>query len=287
MNQNPIGVFDSGLGGLTLVKQLRRLMPGESIVYFGDTGRVPYGSRGRDIIVAYAKQDIAFLLTKNVKTIVAACGTVSSTMPPEETACLPVDYTGIVDAVAATAVQTTKTGRVGILGTEATIASGSHQAALRALSPGIQSVANACPLFVPLVENGHYSKEDPLVNLVAAEYLAPIKAAGVDTVILGCTHYPLLAEALQQQLGPDVTLVDYATETALRLQRRLAQQGLLSGQTTGGTVEYYVSDDPARFDQLARIFLGGYAGGPVRHINIEEYQLPAFNCPAPADSQRN
>lgn len=271
MSRDAIGVFDSGLGGLTLVRQLRRLLPGEDIVYFGDTGRVPYGSRGKDIIISYAKQDIALLLSKNVKCIVAACGTVSSTLPLGEIADLPVDYTGVVEAAAATAAAATQNGRVGIIGTEATIASGSHQQALQKLAPGIQTLAVACPLFVPLVENGHYQQNDPLVQLVAAEYLEPIAGAGVDTVILGCTHYPLLAGALQRYFGPGVTLVDYARETALRLSQQLAAKGLQNPRKAGGQVRYFVSDEPARFNALAAVFLEEYAGGEAQRVNIEQY----------------
>lgn len=273
MNTAPIGVFDSGLGGLTAVRELRKILPGEDIVYFGDTGRVPYGSRGRDTIIAYAKQDIAFLLSKQVKTIVAACGTVSSTLPPSELAGLPVGYTGVVSPTAAAAARATKNGRVGIIGTEATISSGQYQSALRQISAGIQSVANACPLFVPLVENGYFEKQNPVAALVAADYLAPIKAAGVDTLIMGCTHYPLLAGTLATQLGGGVTLIDSGRETALSLKETLAEQGLLSGRQSGGSVSYYVTDDTSRFDHLARIFLGGYGGGAVERINIEEYRL--------------
>ncbi len=199
-DDRPIGVFDSGLGGLTAVKELRRLLPGEDIIYFGDTGRVPYGTRGRDTIVAYARQDIAFLLSKNVKTILAACGTVSSTFPIEESSRLPVLYNGVVQAAAKAAMQATQNNKIGIIGTEATIASQSYQQALLSLSPHIQSTSNACPLFVPLVENGHFGTDDPMVQIAAEKYLAPIQAAGVDTLILGCTHYPLLSGAIQKQV---------------------------------------------------------------------------------------
>lgn len=269
----PIGVFDSGLGGLTAVKELRRILPGEDIIYFGDTGRVPYGTRGRDTIITYTKQDIAFLLSKNVKTIIAACGTVSSTFPEEEAARLPVGYAGVVGATAAAAAKATRNKRVGIIGTEATIASGSFQRELARLDSGIECFACSAPLFVPLVENGHFADDDAMAHLAAEEHLAPIRGAGVDTVILGCTHYPLLAGVLQKQLGPGVALIDSGREAALSLRGRLGEAGLLSGKTEGGRAEYYVSDDPARFDKLARVFLGTDEAGPAGRVNIESYRL--------------
>ena len=163
MDTRPIGVFDSGLGGLTAVRQLRRVLPGEDIVYFGDTGRVPYGSRGRDIIVQYARQDIRFLLQKDVKFIIAACGTVSSTYPPEEAARLPVPFAGVVDA--------TRNRKIGIIGTAATVRSGSYAAIIRDMMPDVQIFARACPMFVPLVENGYFNDGNPVTKLIIAEYL--------------------------------------------------------------------------------------------------------------------
>ena len=207
MDTRPIGVFDSGLGGLTAVRQLRRVLPGEDIVYFGDTGRVPYGSRGRETIIQYARQDIGFLLSKNVKFIVAACGTVSSTYPPAEAAHLPVPFTGVVGAAARCAAAATRTGRIGIIGTQATIRSGSYQALLRQLVPDAQLFAKACPLFVPLVENGYVDDGNPVTKLVIADYLTELRDTGIDTLILGCTHYPLLERLIGEFMGPEVALI--------------------------------------------------------------------------------
>lgn len=211
----PIGVFDSGLGGLTAVRELRRILPGEDIVYFGDTGRVPYGTRGVDVIVRYAKQDIAFLLEQNVKYVMAACGTVSSTLPEAYTRTLPVPYTGVVQSAAAAAVRATRTGLIGVIGTPATVKSGSYNAAIAALMPGARIVATACPLFVPLVENGYFGADNAVTRLVARDYLKDIRAAGVDTLILGCTHYPLIAPIIADLMGPEVALIDPGRETAL------------------------------------------------------------------------
>ncbi len=263
----PIGVFDSGLGGLTAVRELRRILPEEDIVYFGDTGRVPYGTRGTDVIVRYAKQDIAFLLSQNVKFIMAACGTVSSTLPKAYADSLPVPYLGVVEAAARAAARATKTGRVGVLGTEATIRSGSYAAALKALLPGAQITATACPLFVPLVENGYFGRDNAVTRLVAEDYLRDVRAAGVDTLILGCTHYPLLLPVIEDLMGPDTALIDPGRETALEARRRLGEAGLL--RRGGGTARYYVSDTTESFARLSGRFLGEYAGGPVERISVD------------------
>lgn len=270
--QNAIGVFDSGLGGLTAVRELRRILPGENIVYFGDTGRVPYGTRGRDIIVEYAKQDIAFLLSKGVKAVIAACGTVSSTLPAEVAASLPVPYMGVVESAARAAVLATKTGRIGVIGTPATVASGSYPAAIRRLMPGAAITATACPLFVPLVENGYFGVQNPVTRLVAQDYLKDVKSAGVDTLILGCTHYPLIAPVLADLMGPGVTLVDVGRAAAQSARHMLERTGLLRTPRQG-KVEYYVSDSTEQFDRLAHIFLGEYAGGSVQRIDIDAYGL--------------
>ena len=270
--QNAIGVFDSGLSGLTAVRELRRILPGEDIVYFGDTGRVPYGTRGRDIIVEYAKQDIAFLLSKGVKAVIAACGTVSSTLPAEVAASLPVPYMGVVESAARAAVLATKTGRIGVIGTPATVASGSYPAAIRRLMPGAAITATACPLFVPLVENGYFGVQNPVTRLVAQDYLKDVKSAGVDTLILGCTHYPLIAPVLADLMGPGVTLVDVGRAAAQSARHMLERTGLLRAPRQG-KVEYYVSDSTEQFDRLAHIFLGEYAGGSVQRIDIDAYGL--------------
>ncbi len=272
----PIGVFDSGLGGLTAVRELRKLLPGEDIIYFGDTGRVPYGTRGRDTILKYARQDLAFLLSQKVKTIIAACGTVSSTLSNEEGGALPVGYTGVVQAAAKAAVQKSKTGRIGVLGTEATIRSGSYQRELAALNAKVQTVAAACPLFVPLVENGHFARDDAMANLAAQEYLGAIKKAEVDVVILGCTHYPLLFDMLQKQFGSSVCLIDPGCEAALAVQEHMKDKGMINKRESGGAVRYYVSDDPERFATLASVFLQEDRKVEAEIIEIERYCLDAM-----------
>ena len=249
MDNRPIGVFDSGLGGLTGVRELRKRLPHEEIIYFGDTGRVPYGSRSPETILQYARQDVAFLLSKNVKCIMAACGTVSSTYPAAEAAKLPVPYLGVVDAAAREAAFATRNRRIGVIGTAATIRSRSYEKLLRQLVPGVEITAQACPLFVPLVENGYFGVQNPVTRLVAQDYLKDVKSAGVDTLILGCTHYPLLEEVISDYMGPDVTLIDSGAEAA-----NLASTQFNPNDGPGGT-RYYVSDDPAGFDRLAGLFL--------------------------------
>lgn len=274
MNKKPIGVFDSGLGGLTAVRQLRQVLPGEHIVYFGDTGRVPYGNRSRETLVKFAAQDVAFLASKGVKAVVAACGTISSTLTQEEAAVFPVPYFGVVEAAVATATRSTKNGRIGVIGTEAAVGAGSYQRALAGLGRGYEVTANPCPLFVPLVEYGHFTPGDAMARLAAEEYLAPVKAAGVDTLILGCTHYPLLTGVIGEYMGDGVTLVDPGRETALALKDTLKNLGLLAdGDEAHGRVDYYVSAAPTRFEALSRIFMGRHAGGDVELVDIEEYHL--------------
>ena len=271
MDNRPIGVFDSGLGGLTAVRQLRRLLPGEDIVYFGDTGRVPYGSRGRDTIVQYARQDIRFLLSQDVKYIMAACGTVSSTYPAGDAAALPVPYTGVVDAAARAAAAATRNGKIGVIGTAATIRSGSYETLLRRLLPGVTTFAKACPLFVPLVENGYVDDGNKITELAIEEYLSPLRAAGVDVLILGCTHYPLLKRMIGRFVGEEVVLIDPGKVTATAAVSALTEQGLRSGRRGGGSARFYVSDTVESFAEAEQLFLGSYASGSVTRIPIEEY----------------
>ena len=268
----PIGIFDSGFGGLTVAREIVEELPNESIVYFGDTGRVPYGTRGVDVIVRYAKQDIAFLLEQNVKYVMAACGTVSSTLSEAYTRTLPVPYTGVVQSAAAAAVRATRTGLIGVIGTPATVKSGSYNAAIAALMPGARIVATACPLFVPLVENGYFGADNAVTRLVARDYLKDIRAAGVDTLILGCTHYPLIAPIIADLMGPEVALIDPGRETALAARDALASAGLLR-EGRAGTARYYVSDTTESFAQLSDWFLGEYAGGPVTRISVDGYPV--------------
>ena len=275
MDNRPIGVFDSGLGGLTGVRELRKRLPHEDIIYFGDTGRVPYGSRSPETILQYARQDVAFLLSKNVKCIMAACGTVSSTYPAAEAAQLPVPYLGVVDAAAREAAFVTRNRRIGVIGTAATIRSRSYEKLLRQLVPGVEITARPCPLFVPLVEAGYVDHSEAgkqqITKLVIAQYLTEVREAGVDTLILGCTHYPLLKKMIGDFVGDSVTLIDPGKLTAIAAATALDDLGISSGRSTGGTTRFFVSDTPDGFAKQERLFMGSEAGGPVEQIAIETY----------------
>ena len=271
MDNRPIGVFDSGLGGLTGVRELRRRLPNEDIVYFGDTGRVPYGSRSPETILQYARQDIAFLLSQNVKCIMAACGTVSSTYPAREAEALPVPYLGVVNAAAREAAFVTRSRRIGVIGTAATIRSRSYETLLRRLVPGAEITAKACPMFVPLVENGYVEDGNPVTRLIIEEYLTSIREAGVDTLILGCTHYPLIKGMIGQFMGPQVNLIDPGQAAAHELEQLLSQKGLRADRTNTGTARFFVSDTPDGFVQMADLFFFFFLGGPVEQIAIDKY----------------
>lgn len=254
MDSRAIGVFDSGLGGLTAVRHLQELLPGENIVYFGDTGRVPYGTRSRETIRRYTEEDCRLLLAQDVKFIIAACGTVSS-VSADILQTLPVPAIGVVSPTAHAAAAATKNKKIGILGTAATIHSGSFEKALLAIDPHIQVTATPCPLFVPLVEAGWIAPDDAVAVPMVKRYLSAVKEADVDTLILGCTHFPLLAPIIQAQLSDRVTLIDSGRETAIQCAKILQQKDQLA-QRISGTARYFVSDQPDGFSRVAEIFLG-------------------------------
>ena len=268
MNGAAIGVFDSGLGGLTTVRQLHRLMPEERIIYFGDTGRVPYGSRSREILRKYAQQDMAFLMHHQVKMVIAACGTVSSTSA-DLGAQLPVPFTGIIEPAARAAVQATRSGRIGVIATAATIASEALPRAIRALMPTADVRQQACPLFVPLVEGGFTDPADPVTRMVAERYLAPLRGA-VDTLILACTHYPIIAPIIGEVMGDGVTLIDSGAETARHALRVLESAGLRADPAAPGGTEYYVTDRVQDFERIGGLFLGQQLTGDVHHVDVDQ-----------------
>ena len=272
MDKRPIGVFDSGLGGLTAVRRLRQVLPGEDIVYLGDTSRVPYGSRSLDTIRKYAGQDAAFLMSFDIKALVVACGTVSTTSLPEVAArCGDVPVFGVVEATARAAAQATRNGRVGLIATQASIRSGAYGPAIRRYAPEAEIFDQACPLFVPLVENGRTEPGDIVIETVAREYLAPLREAGVDTLVLGCTHYPLLSRVIGDVMGPGVTLVDSGAATAEAVAETLRAADALSGRDTVGEQRYFVTDSTDGFGKLASMFLGGELRGQVTQVSLEQY----------------
>lgn len=274
MDNRPIGVFDSGLGGLTAFKALSALLPHEDIVYFGDTGRVPYGTRSRETIVKYARQDMAFLQSKDVKMILAACGTVSSVAGAKGellSDTLSVPFVGVLRPTAREAATSTRNGKIGVLGTTATIHSGSYQKELAAIDAGLQVFGQDCPLFVPLVESGFVQPGDPITRLTVERYLAPMKEAGVDTLILGCTHYPIIAPVIAEVMGEGVTLINSGREAARFCVALLAEKNLLADRAEQGQHHFYVSDRTEGFSGVAGIFLGQDVQGEVSHVDIDKY----------------
>ena len=271
MDRNaPIGVFDSGVGGLTVAREIMRRMPGERIVYFGDTARLPYGSKSQDTVLRYSRQIIRFLMTKQVKAIVIACNTASAyaLRTVEQETDVPV--IGVIRAGARTAVQATRNGKIGVIGTEATINSGLYTDTMKEMRPDIEVTGKACPLFVPLVEEGLF--HDSVTDEIASRYLAELKGRFVDTVVLGCTHYPLIRSTLRRLMGENVTLVNPAYETAAELEGLLERKGLTCTGDAGPEEKYgfYVSDLAEKFTAFATSILPDQVK-ETRKINIEEY----------------
>ncbi len=268
-DNRPIGIFDSGLGGLTVVKELIKQLPNEQILYFGDTKRVPYGTKSRETISLFAHQDAAFLLSMDVKMIVAACGTVSSVVE-DLPQVLPVPYMGVVENAARAAVAATRNGRIGVLGTEATIASGAHKRAILSILPSATVFTRACSLFVPLVEAGWYRPEDPGVMRIARTYLDDLCKEGLDTLILGCTHYPLLSQVIEGIMGRQVTLINMGTSTAAAVAKRLKVTDSLCDGTKPGKQSLFVSDLTDSFCRTASVLLGQDAQSiSVKQVEID------------------
>ncbi len=249
-----IGVFDSGMGGLTAVKELNAILPHENIIYFGDTARIPYGSRSPETVMRYAREDAAFLRQHAVKMIIAACGTVSSVVG-DSPFITDLPFTGVVIPASHAACTATKNKKVGIIGTPATVRSGSYEKAIEKIDPDIQVTAQACPLFVHLVENGYTDFHNPVTRLVAEEYLEPVRRAGVDTLILGCTHYPVIRDIIADLMGDGVTLISSGAEAAKYARHRLARLDLLTDRNEPGENTYYVSDGTEMFIENAGHFL--------------------------------
>jgi glutamate racemase len=249
-DRRPIGIFDSGIGGLTVLRALRARLPRERYVYLGDTARLPYGTKSPETVARYALRASSFLAAHNIKLLVVACNTASATALPALTAALPVPVIGVVGPGAAAAVRFTR-GRVGVIGTESTIASGAYHRALLGARADLEIVAAPCPLFVPLAEEGWF--DHPVTRQIAAIYLAPLAAGGIDTLILGCTHYPLLRAAIAAGIGEGVALVDSATAVADEVEHRIEEHGTRSDD--GGGVSVLVTDAAARVRRIASLIL--------------------------------
>ncbi len=252
--QKAIGIFDSGIGGLTVLKELAAVLPEENTIYLGDTARVPYGIRSAETVTRYSFENTHFLLSQEIKMLVVACNTASAISLEAVKKEFPLPVIGVLDPGARAAAAATATRKVGVIGTEATIASGAYEQAIKALDPGIQVHSRACPLFVPLVEEGWTGND--VAELVADRYLAPFRSSGIDTLVLGCTHYPLLKAVIARAVGSGIRLIDSATETAKEVTVVLEK---LKWRKPGGgkaVRKYFVTDTPARFEKVGKLFLG-------------------------------
>ena len=258
MNDLPIGVFDSGLGGLTVVHAIYQRLPAESTIYFGDTARVPYGPKSPETVRRYSLEILHWLLAQNVKAVVIACNTSTAHALDALRAESPVPVIGVIEPGARAAVRAAAGRGIGVIGTAGTVASGAYVRAINALAPDTQVVQRACPLFVPLVEEGWFDHR--ATELIAEEYLAPVRDAGVGALVLGCTHYPLLAPMLQRVLGPKVTLIDSAAETARALADALTEKGIEAPAGAKPKHRFAVSDDAPRFLAVGGRFLGDRLG---------------------------
>ncbi len=263
---NPIGFFDSGIGGLTVVRAVTNLMPNENIVYFGDTARVPWGNKSNDTIIEYSIQAANFLLKKNIKLLVVACNTASSVALNELRKVLTVPVIGMIEPGSQMALAESQNRKIGVIGTYATINNKAYSKQLKKLDPKVQVYEKACPLFVPLVEEGMTNHK--AVELIAREYLTELKEKNIDTLILGCTHYPLLRDTIQKVIGKKVRLIDSGTPAVKIVEDYLNGRQLRNNSVHEGQHEYYVSDLPAKFKAIAERFLGK----KIKNINKVELE---------------
>lgn len=267
----PIGVFDSGVGGLTVAREIMRQMPNEKIIYFGDTARVPYGSKSQETVTRFSEQIVRFLRTFQVKTIVVACNTASAYALDSLEKNVDVPIIGVVKPGAKVAAGATRNGRIGVIATEATIGSGIYSKYIKELNQNVTIYEKACPLFVPLVEEGLW--EDPVTDEIARRYLTGLIDTDIDTLILGCTHYPLIRSTLGRIMGEKVTLVNPAYETAIELKAMLKELQLLNGETPGlgsNKYQFYVSDKAEKFVRFANSIIK-YGILSAKTVHIEEY----------------
>ncbi len=269
MDKRAIGVFDSGLGGVSVLKELQQLMPHEDFIYFGDTGRVPYGTRSRQAIIKYTMQDIKFLLSKDVKMIIAACGTVSANLPQECVKTLDVPFCNILRPAVQAACSVSQTGHIGVIATPSTIKSGAYGKAIRNIRPNAVVIGNACPLFVPLVENGYIERDNQVTRMIAEQYLAPFQNNQVDVLILGCTHYPIISGLISDVLRNELPLINPGVETARQTNALLVKNDLLGSDEHIGCTEFYVSDNPESFNEIASHVLGERITADVHLVDVD------------------
>ncbi len=254
--EHAIGIFDSGIGGLTVLRAIKRLLPHEHIMYLGDTARVPYGTRSAQTVLKYSIANTDFLLRHNIKLLVVACNTASAVATDALRERYDIPVIEVITPGARGAVKSSRSRRIGVIGTETTIQSNAYQKAIHALNRQIEVFSCACPLFVPLAEQGWCDPQDEIVRLTAQRYLGKLKDQSIDTLVLGCTHYPLLKGAIQLFMGDAVTLIDSAEETAREVEMLLADNRLLRERGGSGTCSFFVTDIPHRFIETGKLFLG-------------------------------
>lgn len=256
-----IGVFDSGIGGLTVVHALVDVLPHEHLIYLGDTGRTPYGTKSAETVRRYSVENAEFLIDKGIKLLVVACNTVSAVALEAVRAAVDIPVLGVIEPGAEAAVKHTRNRKVGVIGTEATIASGAYTQALKRLAPGLEIYTRACPIFVPLAEEGW--TDNDIARATASLYLTSLKRSGIDTLVLGCTHYPLLADVIAEIMGRKIRLVDSAQTTAHAARAILAEEGIARRAGTG-SVSFFVTDAPDRFQKVGARFMGQRVESAVR-----------------------
>lgn len=266
MDNRPIAVFDSGIGGLTVLKEIMEQLPGEDIVYFGDTARIPYGTRSKETVIKYVLQSFGFLMTKDIKAIVIACNTATAFAIEEARKHFDLPIIGVVEPGAKASITCTKNNTIGVIGTEGTINSGEYQKTIRKLLPTAEIIGVSCPLFVQIVEEGWENSDVAYIS--AQKYLLELKEHNIDTLVLGCTHYPALRYTIGKVLGEKVTLVNPAYETAKLTKNILKEKNLLNEKLDGGTYKYYVSDDPNKFKRIGGNMIKKEIG-EVEKINLE------------------
>ena len=252
--QKPIGVFDSGIGGLTVVKRLASTLPNENIIYFGDTARVPYGSKSNSTVIEYSIQNTKFLLQKNIKALVVACNTASSIAIPDLKKMFDIPIIGMIEPGSRMALSKTHNKKIGVIGTRATISNLAYSKEIKRMNEKAEVFEKPCPLFVPLAEEGWIKHR--ATYEIAEEYLKELREEKIDTLVLGCTHYPILTEVIQKVIGPKVSLIDSGVASSELIKTELEKFSLLSDSEATGSQEYYVSDIPAKFKEVAELFLG-------------------------------
>ena len=272
MDDRPIGVFDSGLGGLTVLKAVRKLLPKENIVYFGDCGRAPYGVKSKKTIINFTFQDTRFLMSKGIKLLVIACNTSSAYSYEQVRDKLDIPVIEVIGPGARAAVKTTKNAKVGVIGTAATVNSKAYEIAIHQLNQAIEVSSKACPLFVPLVEEGAYWWQNEVTEKIAETYLAHFKELQIDSLVLGCTHYPLLSAVIKKVLGTGITLISSADEVAISVKDTLEKQRIYCEGIGRPNLSFYTSDSVEKFEPLCSAILGEFGEtASIENIDIEKY----------------